>query len=324
MLSFKQFFTEDAEELTEGIRQGLPHISTMDHHQFGNLSHGGRVHFHAVTEKSDGATHMFGHDHHGFYTQSSGSGSERMRSPQDYIDRATRRSKETGKPLDLTAAHAFGHVHKVLGSNHALQKHLRDHAAKHGEAHVKGELFYKPLSKPSESHPGHVKFVGTSYDTSHMGHVGKIVIHSKLETNASHDVEHFKKHLSDKHINFDDDKLHHKPSSVNIAKEHKAFHSLDHNLLTARTTPSNKDAKAKEHAKFEAIKKSVSDKVDRHVSQKKLSPKWGPESEGVVVHPHPTSGAPRFKVTSHTFRTYKADPANKVGFKTRGKVNASV
>ena len=89
MLSFKHFFI-----LTEGIRQGLPHISTMDHDQFKNLIADKKVHIAHATEKTDGSTHVFGHDQHGFYSQSSGSGNERMRSSKDYEDRAIRRSKE--------------------------------------------------------------------------------------------------------------------------------------------------------------------------------------------------------------------------------------
>ena len=69
MLSFRKF-------ITEGIRVGLPSIPNMDHGQFSNLVKGGKVHIQNATEKTDGSTFQFGHDEHGFYSQSSGSGSE--------------------------------------------------------------------------------------------------------------------------------------------------------------------------------------------------------------------------------------------------------
>ena len=81
----------------------------------------------------------------------------------------------------------------------------------------------------------------------------------------------------------------------------------------------NKQAKLGEIGKFDAIKKAVSDKVDQHVSKMGISPKWGSETEGLVVHPKPGSDAPRFKVTSANFRAYKADPENKLKFKDRAK-----
>ena len=314
MLSYQKFI------LMEGIRQGLPHISSMDHEQFTNLIADKKVHVDHATEKTDGSTHVFGHDEHGFYTQSSGSGNERMRSSQDYVDRATRRSHETGKPLDLTAARAFGHAHDVLQKNKRLQAHLKAKAKESGgETSVRGELFHKGLSSPSDTKPGEVKFVGTSYDPSHMGHVGKIVIHSKLPENQHHDVEHFKRELSDDNINFDDDKIEHKKGHVDVSDEHKDFHALNHDLLKSRTTPTNKAAKEAEKAKFEAIKQRVSAKVDAHVSKLGIAPKWGSGTEGLVVHPKEGSAAPRFKVTSAAFRQYKADPTNKEKFKLRNK-----
>ena len=113
MLNFKSF-------LSESIRQGLPHITTMDHDQFHHLTHGGKVHVHTTTEKTDGQAMVMGHDHEGFYTQSTGSGSEKMRHPEDYEKRAKRRAEETGKHVDLTASKAFGHIHKTLQDNHKL------------------------------------------------------------------------------------------------------------------------------------------------------------------------------------------------------------
>lgn len=314
MITFKHYL------LTESIRQGLPHVSSMDHDQFKHLIADKKVHVHNATEKTDGSTHVFGHDEHGFYSQSSGSGSEKMRTGKDYETRAIKRSHETGKPLDLTAAHAFGHAHDVLHKNTKLQNHLKVAAKRAGgEVKVRGELFHKGLARPSDKKHGEVKFVGTSYDPSHMGHVGKIVVHSKLPENEHHDVEHFKHNLSDDHINFDHDKVDHKSGHIDVSDEHKDFHGLNHELIKSRTTKTNKEAKEKELDKFQAIKHRVSTKVDHHVSKLGITPKWGSETEGLVVHPKVGSNAPRFKVTSASFKQYKADPENKEKFKLRNK-----
>jgi hypothetical protein len=313
--------------LTESIRQGLPHISTMDHKQFHGLVSNGKLEFgsHNVTEKTDGMTHKFGYDHEGFYTQSSGSGGEKMRRPEHYHERATRRAGETGKPLDLTAANAFSHIHEHLHRNEALQKHLRAHYEKtKKEVSVKGEVFYKPLSKPSEEHPGEVKFVGTSYDPKHMGSVGKYVIHSKLPENAEHDVHHFQKHLSSSHINFDHDKVEGLYSThLDVSEHAHAYHGLDHGLLNSRTTSKNKAAKQAELGKFAAIRKKLADAVDNHVNSLKIKNRWGSGSEGLVVHPTHGAQSTRFKVTSAAFKNYKASDASK-SFKKRTAISEAI
>ena len=113
-------------------------------------------------------------------------------------------------------------------------------------------------------------------------------------------------------INFDDDKLEHKKAHVDVSHERKEFDHLDHDLLKSRTTKSNKEAKAAETEKFNHIKKKVSDKVDSHVKSLGLKPKWGSGTEGAVIHPSEENpDAPRFKVTSDTFRNYKASDESK-------------
>ncbi len=303
MKTFLQYLTE------AGIRQGLPHVTTMDHGQFHSLIKSGKVHLKDLTEKTDGQTLMMGHDEHGFYTQSSGSGEDKMRHPEDYEKRAKARAEATGKPFDPTASKAFGHLHATLQANKKLTSHLEaEHKRTGQEVKVRGESFYKPWGRPSEVH-GEVKFVGTSYDPSHMGKVGKIVVHTKLPENAKHDVEHFKKNLSDENINFDDDKIEHEHSHVDVSHEHEQFKNLNHGLINSRTTKTNKEEKLAEVAKMQALQKSVSDKIDSHVKAKGLSPKWGSGSEGVVVHPH--GDQPRFKVTSDGFRDYKKSDESK-------------
>ena len=305
--------------LTESIRQGLPHISTMSYDQIKNLTKGGRVHLHHVTEKTDGSTFMIGHDQEGFYTQSSGSGKEKMRKPEDYIERVRRRAEETGKEPEYTGAKAFADAHEALQKNEKLVSHLRSHAQRQGgETQLRGELFSRKLSRPSEDKEGEVKLVGTSYNPSSWGKRGKIVIHTKLPENQSHDVEHFKNNLSDDEINFDDDKIEHKPSHVDVSEHSSRLNTIDHELLRSRTTPKNKEAKQAEEAKLDNIRKSISDKVDEHVKSLGIRPKFGSGTEGAVVHPSEKNpDAPRFKITSDTFRAYKADPTNKEKFKKR-------
>jgi hypothetical protein len=205
-----------------------------------------------------------------------------------------------------------------LQTNQALQQHLKQRATESGgHTSVRGELYSKALSRPSEV-PGEIKFVGTSYDPSHMGTVGKIVIHSRLPENQGHNIEHFKKHLSTSEMNFDDDKITHPAAHVDVSKETAGLKGINHELLSSRTTPKNKEAKMTEQAKLDVVKKAVSDKVDSAVKSMNVKPKWGSGSEGMVIHPSESNpDAPRFKVTSENFRQYKASDESK-NFKNRG------
>lgn len=315
MLSFRNFHI-----LNESIRQGLPHITTMDHNQLHDLIKSGHVHFHDITEKTDGQTYKFGHDEHGFYSQSSGSGSEKMRTGDDYVRRATERGNSP------EAANAFKEIHDSLHRNQALTDHLRNHFHKHGSAEVRGEVFSRRLSTPSEV-KGEVKPGATSYDPSKWGSKGQIVLHTKLPENEHHDPEHFKKNLSNSEVNFEDDKIEHKKSKVDVKDDLTHFKKLDRTLLASRTTKTNKEAKEAEKKKLSEIARSVSGKVDEHIKSKNLSPKFGSEEpEGVVIHPH--NGSPRFKVTSDAFRQYrekvKSGEVDTSKFKKPGKITEAV
>lgn len=322
MLSFNQFLKEST-LITEGIRQGLPHIMTMDHDQFHELTKPGRVEIRNPTEKTDGSTIMFGHDKEGFYTQSSGSGNQKMRNAGDYLARAQARSAETGKPLEPAGSNMFDHAHQVLHGNKKLQSYLKGMAQREGgETKVRGELFYMPYARPSEEKKGEVKFVGTSYDPSHIGQVGKIIVHSRLPENKNHDLDQLVS-AGDKHINFDHDKIDVPPTAVDVSHEREAMKGINRNLLSMRTTPKNKADKMAEQEKLDAIKKSVSDKVDNHVKSLNISPRWGSGSEGLVVHPpEGKPEIPRFKVTSDNFRKFKADKDAQANFKKRNEPNA--
>ncbi|NBV29058.1 hypothetical protein EBS02_08615, partial [bacterium] len=299
-------------------RQGLPHITTMDHKQLHDLIKSGHVHFHDLTEKTDGSTFKFGHDENGFYSQSSGSGSEKMRTGQDYVRRATERGNS------LEPASAFKEIHDSLHNNQALRDYLKKHYEKHGTAEVRGELFSRKLSTPSEVE-GEVKANATSYDPKKWGSKGQIVLHTKLPENEKHDPNHFKNNLSNSEVNFDDDILHHQKSKVDVKDEASDLKKLNHELLSSRTTKTNKQAKEAEKAKLAEIARRVSSKVDEHVKSKNLLPKFGTGSEGVVVHPH--NGSPRFKITSDAFRQYrekvKTGEVDTSRFK-KGKITESI
>lgn len=303
--------------LRESIRQGLPHIHStptpagnqtpsLSTDQFKHTTHGGKIHIHDVTEKTDGQAFKFGHDHEGFYTQHSGSGSDKIRTGQGHIDRAKRRAKETGKPYVPHAHEAFAKFHDALHANKKLQSHLKAlHSKSGGDVSVRGEVFNKHIARPGD-HPHEVKFVHTSYSTHGMGHHGSFVIHSKLPDNQHHDVEHFKNHLSDHNVTFDHDKVEHEKGHVDVSHEVHDFHKLDHNLINTRTTPSNKQAKLAEIDKFNKIKHRVHQKVAGHVQKLGIKNKWGSGSEGLIVHPSAANpNAARFKLVHDSFKKAK-------------------
>ena len=308
--------------MTESIRQGLPHVMTMHHDDFHNLLKSGRIEVRDPTEKTDGSTIMFGHDKDGFYTQSSGSGADKMRNPGDYLARAQRRAAEKGIEVDPAGSNMFDHVHGVLQKNKKLMNYLKAQSAREGgETKVRGELLYMPFARPSEEKAGEVKFVGTSYDPSHIGQVGKIIVHSRLPENKNHNLDQIMG-VGNKDINFDHDKIEVPPTAVDVSDEREQMKGINRNLLNTRTSPKNKAAKMAEQSKLDAIKKSVSDKVDNHVRGLKISPRWGSGSEGLVIHPPEGSDVPRFKVTSDNFRAFKADKEAQAKFKQRNAPNA--
>lgn len=312
-------FLQYQQLISEGVRQGLPHITTMDHDQLSSLVKGGKVHIDKVTEKTDGIPHEFGYDEKGFYTRSKGTGEAKVRSPEEYHELAKKKAEGGRSVYNPDKANTFGHIHLMLHGNQALQKHLAERQKKSGgDIRVKGEMFYMPLSQESE-HKGERRFVATSYKTSHMGKMGKFVIHSELPENKDHDVEHFKNNLSSSDLNFDHDKIESKKASIDVSDEIKGLDSIDKNLLKARTTKSNKAAKEAEQKKLDRVRNAVSKKVDAHFSSTSIAPKWGTETEGFVIHPpKANSSAPRFKVTSEGQRqkmlAQKLDPSKKVKF----------
>lgn len=305
MLSFKDYVNRGS--LTEAVRTGLPTIHSsesgnpMDHRDLHSLIHTGKVHLHDVTEKTDGSVFHLHYDHKGFGTQYSGSGDEIMRSKADYHDRAKRRAKERGKEYNPTVPEGFGKFHEALAKNKGLQDHMKSEYERTGKpVHIKGEAFNRNLGEHHEG--GTHSTAVTRYDISHMGKHGKFVVHTKLPGNESH--QNLAKH-SNSDVAFDDDKVNFKHTSVDVKDEAQKLKGLNHTILNARTTPSNKGIKEKEKAKVSDIAKSVSDKVNAAVSAQKVKPKWSKagHSEGFVVHP--VKDQPRFKVLAPAFRETK-------------------
>lgn len=319
MLTLKQYISEAS------VRQGLPHLystptpaggqtPSLSTDDFEKTTKGGKIHINHVTEKTDGQTFKMGYDEHGFYTQHSGSGSEKIRTGEGHIERSKRRAKETGKEYDPTGPNAMSAFHNALHKNEALQKHLRERYHRSpGDIVVRGEAFNRSLARPGDKED-EVKFVHTSYSTKNLGKQGSFIIHSKLPENAHHNLEHFKKHLSDSNITFDDDVVDHAPGHVDVSDEVKSFKKLNHTLINSRTTPKNKEEKLAEIEKFNNIKKKVSSKVSAHLAKLNIKNKWGSGTEGLVIHPSASNpDATRFKAINPKFKEAKASSTHKFG-----------
>jgi len=289
MLSFKQFLSEAS------MRQGLPHFRDLKPHELHSLISSGKLSGH-VTEKTDGLAFGMGYDKDGFYTRSARS--DKVRAPGEYT--AWGKSKYGEDHYSPFSGH-YDHIHQTLQNNPKLVQHLKDLHEKSGgkDISMKGEMFWKPLGEQSDKG---VKFVGTHYDPSKMGHYGKFVLHTKLPENIHHDPDKIKD-LGDEHIHFDHDKVSNGRMNIDTSDELKAFNNLDHEKMNSRKKA---DAEEKEHNKnkFQAIKDSLENKLRGHINSK-IKPKFGNETEGHVFHPD-SDGASRFKLTSDSFAAFKA------------------
>jgi hypothetical protein len=283
MLTFKTFLLE-----SEGkVRQGLSHITDLKPDAFHELTKSGKI-IGDATEKSDGMAFKVGHDEHGFYTQTSHS--DKMRNRGDYESAAKAKFGEGSNP---EISRHFDRIHHELHSNQKLTSYLGA-----GGKHIKGEIFYKPHGKPTES--GEMRFVGTAYHPNKMGKTGSFIVHSKLPENAHHDLNHLNS-LGDENFKIDNDTTN-KNVNVDVSDEHHAFKNLNHDVMKSRKH-SDREEKAAEVEKFNNIKQKVHNKVKDSVSD--IKPKWGSETEGFVIHPKEGSSAPRVKVVSDTFKQNK-------------------
>jgi hypothetical protein len=268
------------------LRQGLSHIRDLKHEHVKALLGSGRIKGH-VTEKSDGMAFEIGHDEHGIYTRTSRS--EKMRNHGDYGKAA---KAKFGDAYDPTISGHHDEIHKHLTSNPAVIAHLKKH-----KGSIKGEVFHKPQGTPVDKH--HTRFVGTAYDTRKMGEHGSFIVHSKLPEN--HHVKSVE-HLSNHAFKFDSD---HTGHSIDVdAKDlHDRFHAINHDLLHSRKH-ADREGKELEKRKFESLKNDIHARVSHAI--KHLGPKWGPETEGHVIHPHESNpDAPRVKVVDGNFLARK-------------------
>lgn len=293
-----------------GIRVGLPHLystptekgqtPSLSLEQFKNLITPA-IHIEYVTEKTDGATFKIGFDFGGFWSQNSGCANQKMRLSQDYVDRYEVRGG------DISIARAFGEFHKVLSYNDYLIKYLSDQYINCGDISISGEAFIKELSRPCDNHFDHIKFVHTSYDSRRIGSYGSFVVHSRMENSKLHDL-HRLSSLSLSSIIIDNDHIHKYDEFISVEDEIYDFNQLNHNLISSRTTPTNKLTKLEECDKFNFIKKRVHSKVENFLKQQNITNKWGNETEGFVIHPstyNPQS--PRFKMVSEGFKQSKME-----------------
>lgn len=285
------------------LRSGLPHPQTLKHEGLHDLIKTGRIKGH-VTEKTDGMAFEIGHDNEGLYTRTSNS--DRMRHSGGYYEAA---KKKFGEGADPKFSERFADIHNSLAGNKKLTSYLKQRHQETGQpTSFKGEIFHRASGIEKD---GKVTFVGTSYNTKHMGSKGMFVVHSKLPENRAHDISHMHQ-FNNRALTFDHDipDTNH-TVDVDVKKELSNYHTLNHTLLSSRKTPTNKSAKEAEEGKLRGIADSVHAKL--HAITGKIKPKWGDEVEGHVIHPHSEHpDAPRIKVMDYEgFRARKAEKGPK-------------
>lgn len=260
-------------------RIGLPAIKQFNYSQLQVIHQQGGIDMSLITEKPDGCAFVIGYDDRGFFTQSSLSSDQRMRSPSDYMARADNRYHETEK-LNMAAVFMFSHVHMCLHNNNHLQQYLY---ARHlfRDVLIRCELLYRPCSKVADEHisPLHV-----GYHKDNFGTVAMIVIHSQLLDKTMHDLDLILL------------------SSNAQVKFHTDICRNAHGSWVQLTYP--------------VLLSKLSDDVDKHIETTlTFCSRWGNnQPEGFVVHPTTSCPMqPRFKVTSPSFRQYMQSRFNPKG-----------
>lgn len=267
------------------LRQGLSHIRDLKHEHMKHLLSGDHYHAH-VTEKSDGMAFEIGHDEHGVYTRTSRS--DKMRKRGDYTAAAKAKFGDSYNP---EISKNFDDIHHHLTSNKKLVDHLRKHRGS-----IKGEIYHKPQGTMIDKH--HARFVGTAYDTRKMGEHGSLIVHSKLPENHHMPTEVHR--FGDHAFNVDTD---HTGHSIKIPTKdlRERFHQLNHEVLHSRKH-ADREHKELEQRKFAAIKDEFHNRCAKAVSH--IHPKWGPETEGHVLHPTDPNH-PRLKIVDGNFMARK-------------------
>jgi hypothetical protein len=286
MLSFKNFISE------QKLRQGLEHLSKLDHSSLGELLKTGTLSG-SSTRKTDGAAGEVGYDENGFYTRSARS--DKIRNPGEYS--AYTRNKR-GEDADTSISDQYDDMHHKLQNNKALVNYLKSKHEAGQPASVKGEFFLRGLGQQTDKG---IKFVNTSYNPAAMGHSGMFIMHHKLPENSCHDPNHIAT-LGDKHVTFDHDRSENSDFNIDASDESKLYSTINPDVLKSRKAE-HKDYRSQEEEKLARIKSSLEKKLANHTANIKPRP-WevAGESEGDVFH----TDTGRFKIQSPQFKEFKA------------------
>ena len=280
MLSFSQFIIEETSNPDGKLRVGIRHISHSNpnapvitkpvknaHEMLHSLIGTGEIKG-SLTEKTDGAAFEMRvkkneqTGEHEFHTRTSRSGWTGSGGYQ-----AAARAKGH---TDMSISKRFDDLHEHLRDNPNLQRYLKEHAKKNGgEARMSGEAMYHPMGT---EHPDgeHVTYVGTKYSKKKLGgKMGAFIMHTAI--NPQHNPKVLPR-LNNKNIHF-----HHDHSGeVNIPVKEEAARLATINPEGIKT---QKDPR---HEELREIAKRVDKKTRAYIGKRK--PKWGPETEGHVIH----------------------------------------
>lgn len=272
------------------LRKRLPHVVDLTQFQFNELINSGKIQGH-VTEKTDGMAFELGFDENGFYTRTSNS--NKMRNVGDYYTTALNKFG-SDKNFNPELSKKFDSIHGDFQSNHNLQKYLKPNNF------LQGEIFHIPSGKLSEDGK-YVRFVGTNYSTNKMGKKGMFILHTRLLSRCNN-PENISL-LSDNNYTFDHDS-NGQTINLDVNDIRKKFKNLNHNILKSRKK-SDQTAKEIETKKFLNLKKHLHNKLVKYSFVHK--PKWGKETEGVVIHPinSLSSSAPKIKLVDKMFKKRK-------------------
>jgi hypothetical protein len=227
----------------------------------------------AVTEKTDGMCFLIGRDEEGFYTQSSSSSTERMRTAHDYFERAERRQKETGRSYNPIIQAAFAQTHAVLAEYEPLHFYMPKTGV------VRGELLSRAVVK--QFYPDSMVFNAIPYFNDRIGHVSTFLIHTQLT-----DPEITKNHvfISGHQVQFDHDLV---ATNIEIP-------------IDDRFTPKATDLPGDHERNMRSLEITL---LQLLLDNNLYNPKWGPEAEGHIFHfEDPTM--PMLKLTTPFFRNY--------------------
>lgn len=286
MLRFSQFLSE------EKLRQGLEHLSNLNHERLGSLLSTGVI-TGKSTRKTDGAAGEVGYDENGFYTRSARS--DKVRNPGDY---STYTKNKRGEAADTSISSQYDDMHHKLQNNPKLVNYLKSRHESGKPSSIKGEFFLNGLGQKTDKG---VKFVNTSYNPNVFGKTGMFIMHHKLPENSSHDPEEVSS-LGDKHVSIDHDKSEGSDFKIDASKEREDYKKVNPEILKSRKH-SDKESKRSEEEKLNNIKSSLENKFKEH-SSKMVPRPWevSGESEGDVFHP---DGNSPFKIQSDQFKTFK-------------------